>query len=271
MSDAEQDALRRANEAAWDLVASKYAPEVEEDVVMLREGRTSLLPPELETLAPILPNVRRAIHLQCSHGTGALSLWRLGAREVVGLDLSEEMLALARRKSDILGAPATWYHADVLAPPHELAGTADLVYTGGGALPWVLDLNAWAAVVAELLAPGGQFYIYEGHPLNWVWVPEATEIRLRPDADYFARSVRTNDDFPGLFLEHNAPQGVTLCAFERQWGLGEVVSALAAAGLLLVRLTEHPEHFWPQFADVPVEELNRLPHTFSLLMRKPGV
>lgn len=271
MSDGDCEVLRRANEAAWDIVAAKYAPQVRRDVERLRSGGSSLLPPELDALGPLLAPGGRAIHLQCSHGTDTLSLWRLGAWEVVGLDLSERMLGLARRKAALLGAPATWYHAEVLAPPEELARTANIVYTGKGALPWVLDLTRWAGVVARLLAPGGHLYIYEGHPLNWIWTPDAIELRLRPDGDYFARSVRANDDFPGMFLDHVAPKGVDPArAFERQWGLGEVVSALAEAGLSLVRLTEHREHFWPQFPHVPADQLRRLPHTFSLLMPRPA-
>lgn len=266
----ERETLRRANEEAWDLVAAKYAPELERDVELLRSGGSTLLSPEAEILGPLLRECGRAIHLQCSHGTDALSLWNLGAREVVGLDLSARMLSLARRKTELLGAPATWHHADVLAPPDALAGTADLVYTGKGALPWVLDLTVWAGVVARLLAPGGHLYVFEGHPLNWVWSPEAADVRLRADGDYFARSARANADFPGRFLERAAAPGAPPArAFERQWTLGEIVTALAGAGLALVRLDEHPEQFWPQFPHVPPDQLRRLPHTFSLLMRSP--
>src|ERR1044071_5090473 len=107
MPDDERERLRDANEAAWNLVAAKYAPEVEANVELLRSGGTGLLPPELETLAPLLRECGRAVVLQCSHGLDALSLWRLGAREVVGVALSERMLALARRKAELLGAPAT--------------------------------------------------------------------------------------------------------------------------------------------------------------------
>jgi SAM-dependent methyltransferase len=267
----EAERLRDANQAAWDLVAAKYAPDVERDVERLRSGGTSLMEPELETLTPLLRGCRRAIHLQCSHGLDALSLWRLGAREVVGVDLSERMLAQARRKAGLLGAPATWHHADVLAPPPELAGTAELVYTGKGALPWVMDLSTWAGVVARLLRPGGHFYILEGHPLTWVWAPDAMDLVLRPDADYFARAARANDTFPGLFLDDVANSGGPWAqAWERQWTLGEVVTALATAGLQLVSLAEHAEHFWPQFPHVPAHRLSRVPHTFSLLMRRPA-
>jgi SAM-dependent methyltransferase len=271
MSDRHRETLRSANEAAWDLVAAKYAPEVERDVALLRSGGSSLLAPERAALAPLLRACKCAVHLQCSHGADTLSLWGLGARQVIGLDFSAEMLMLARRKAELLGASATWVQADVLALPAALAGTADLVYTGKGALTWVFDLRAWAQGVVQLLAPGGHLYIYEGHPLNWIWAPDAAELRLRDEGDYFATTARVNVDFPGAFLERSASPGdAPARAFERQWGLGEVVSALAQAGLVLVRLTEHPEHFWPQFPRVPADQLQRLPHTFSLLMRRPA-
>ncbi len=269
MSKSESEVVWQANREAWNLVAAKYAPDTERDVRLLQSGGTSLLASEIGHLTPLLAHCRRAVHLQCSHGTDTLSLWRLGAREVVGVDFSEAMLALARRKAELLGAPATWHCADVLAPPAELAGTADLVYTGKGALPWIPDLGAWARVVARLLGPGGHLYVFDGHPLNWIWEPERAKPRLRADADYFARAPRVNDDFPGRFLARTALPGQTPArAFERQRTLGEVVSGLAAAGLILLRLEEHPEHFWPQFPDVAPEALRRLPHTFSLLARR---
>jgi hypothetical protein len=179
------------------------------------------------------------------------------------------MLALARRKAELLGAPAMWHCADVLSPPAELAGTADLVYTGKGALPWIADLGTWARAVAALLGPGGHLYVFEGHPLNWVWEPERAKLRLRDDSDYFTRTPRVHEDFPDRSLAHTARPGPgSLRAIERQWTLGQVVSELAATGLTLLRLEEHPEHFWPQFPDVAPDALRRLPHTFSLLARR---
>jgi SAM-dependent methyltransferase len=261
----------RANEAAWDLVAAaKYAAEVGGDLELLRSGGTGLLEPELRLLGD-LSGCGRAIHLQCSHGLDALSLWKLGAREVVGVDVSGAMLELARQKAERLGAPAAWVQSEVLAVPRELDGTADLVYTGKGALPWVSDLARWARVAARLLAPGGRLYVCEGHPLNRVWEPEADRHRLREDGgDYFERGPRANRDFPGLALENATPPGEPVPrAFEWQWTLGEVVTAVADAGLVVERLEEHPEHFWPQLARIPADEMRRLPHTFSLLARRP--
>ena len=64
---------------AWVRIATKHAAEVDTDVALLRTGGTSLSPPELRVLVPLLQRGGRAVHLQCSHGLDTLSLWRLGA------------------------------------------------------------------------------------------------------------------------------------------------------------------------------------------------
>jgi SAM-dependent methyltransferase len=108
-----------------------------------------------------------------------LWLWRVGAAEVIGIDISARMIDVARRKSDALAAPAQWFCCDVLLTPQSLDGTADLIYTSRGALPWIVDLAAWAQVVMRLLRPGGRLLIFEGHPLDWVWNKSAALWRNR--------------------------------------------------------------------------------------------
>jgi hypothetical protein len=132
-------------------------------------GRQQPAPSERRLLGDLRPWCRRAIHLQCSGGWDAVSLVEQGAHEVVGIDISPRMIAMARRRAQALGLNASFYVSDVLDTPHELDGSADLVYTGKGALPWIMDMEAWARVVARLLAPGGLLYVFEGHPLDGVW------------------------------------------------------------------------------------------------------
>ena len=122
-----------------------------------------------------------------------LILLNEGAGEVVGVDISENLLAAAQRKSTALNAAATWVLSDILDAPHNLDGTADLVYTGKGAIAWMMDLEAWARVVARLLKSGGKFFIYDGHPLDWVWADNAeTYILDEKHADYFSTNPRTS-------------------------------------------------------------------------------
>ena len=109
----------------------------------------------------------RGVHLQCHIGTDTVSLARLGAR-ITGLDFSPASLAEARparrrgRRRRRLRRGERRRRPDVLG-----AGAFDLVYTGIGALIWLPDIDRWAAVVAELLRPGGRLFMREGHPMLW--------------------------------------------------------------------------------------------------------
>ena len=255
---------------AWNVAAKVYEREEAEDIAMLRSGSNSLLPPERHFLHDLNSWCGRAIHLQCAGGTDTLSLWKMGAAEVVGVDFSEKMITVAQRKSTLLGTPANWYCCDVLDTPHELDNTADLVYTGRGALPWIMDIQAWAGVVARLLKPDGRLYVFEGHPLDWVWDVEATTYQLSSrTGDYFSEMVVTDRGWPlssDAIQKH--PNKDRLHVHERQWRLGEIMNSLVAMGMCLERFEEHPDMFWNQFPHLQPELSGRLPHTFSLLMQK---
>lgn len=263
--------MHQANRRGWNEGAAAYEEVVDRDIEFLRNGGMNFEPPEFRFLTDLPAWCRRAIHLQCAGGCDTLSLWNLGAREVIGIDISERMLACAQRKSDALGAPARWIHSDVLEAPHALDGTADLVYTGRGALCWIQDIGAWARVVARLLKPGGMLYVFEGHPFCWIWDLESTELRLDPVyGDYFTPEAIEDQGWPSTYIgdlgkpkEEHAPK------FERQWNLGQILTALADAGLVLKVLEEHPDPYWDQFPNLPADVVRRLPQTFSLLMRKP--
>jgi ubiquinone/menaquinone biosynthesis C-methylase UbiE len=161
-----RDRTQEENGVAWDVVAqAKYEAEMEEHIEHLRAGGHTLLPPEVDALRPHLSGAH-VVHLQCSHGLDALGLFNLGAGSVTGIDISPAMIRQAQRKASALGRSATFVCADVLDVPARFDGSADIVYTGKGALPWIMDLTAWAKVVARLLRPGGRVFIFEGRALG---------------------------------------------------------------------------------------------------------
>ncbi len=266
--------VHQANRAAWNQAAQSYEQLIEGDIAFLRGGGKNLMKPELEFLADLGSWCKRTVHLQCAGGLDTLSLWNQGAHEVIGVDISERMIACARAKSEALGAPATWYCCDVLDTPAELDGTADLVYTGRGALNWIMDIEAWAQVAACLLRPRmGRLYVFEGHPLNWVWDTEASDLRIDPQppfGDYFAETVSIHQGWPAQYIPEKDVPAREQQAYkhERHWTLGQIMNAFIKAGLRVEHFEEYPDHYWNEFANVPSDVLRRLPHTFSLLMRK---
>ena len=262
------------NRAAWNEAASQYEADLEERIAFLKAGGGNLMAPEMPYLQDLDKWCNRAIHLQCAGGTDTLSLWNHGAKEVVGIDISERMIAVARRKSEAIRANAHWHCCDLLETPEELYSTADLVYTGRGALCWVMDIEAWAQIVAKLLKPGGKLYVFEGHPLDWVWDPKSDVLKLdedEPFGNYFSHSIAKDSGWPELYIPTELVPDVSKQEhkFERQWTLGQIMNSLIAAGLRLVRFEEHPDQYWEGLPNLPVEIANRLPHTFSLFMSRP--
>lgn len=263
--------LHEEIKAAWEIVAAaKYRGELEDHVEFLRGGGHTLLRPELEVLADLLLSCRRVIVLQCSHGLDALGLLNLGVREVVGVDISEEMILQAEQKAAALDAAASWQRADVLEAPAELNGTADLIYTGKGSLPWIMDLDAWAATVERLLSPGGRIFIFEGHPLDALWDREAERFQIdERSTGYFAEDPREGPGFPASLLQRVAAGEQVPRLLERFWRPGQVIDRLLRQGLSLEKFDEHPEVYWNQFPNIPEPTLRLLPHSYSVLARKP--
>jgi SAM-dependent methyltransferase len=262
--------MHRANRAAWDEAAERYERWLPEAIELIRSGGSNLFPIEHRLIGDLAGRCRRAIHLQCAGGRDTLSLWNLGADEVVGIDFSPRMLELASRLGEAVGAPARWILADVLDAPPDLDGTADLLYTGRGALPWIQDLDRWAAVLGRLLSPTGRLVLFEGHPLEWLFDVDADGRWIATDYDYFAGPEASRGWAPEYIDRLSLPDGEQSWKFARAWTLGEVVTAVVRAGLRLDSVGEHPVDWWGGHADVRPEERGRIPLSFSIVARGPA-
>lgn len=258
------------NRQAWNEAAGSYRNAMETSLQLLRDGKSSLCVPEIKFLKDILPKCERCIHLQCAGGTDSLSLLNLGAKEVIGVDISDEMIAIAREKTAKLGMNAKWFISDVLQVPHELDGTADLIYTGQGAINWVMDIESWAKVVARLVKPNGFFYLFEGHPSAYFFNMDAARLELDPEFEgYFSGKVYESKSWPSTYVgkikESEQDQATK---YERAWPVSTVINALLDAGLSLLRFEEHPDEYWKEFPNMPDETRTKFPNTYSLLMKK---
>lgn len=211
------------------------------------------------------------VHLQCHFGMETLALARRGAR-VTGLDFSEPAVAHARALAAELGIEATFVQADVHDAVGALGRTFDVVFTGGGALNWLPSADRWARVVAGLLRPGGFLQLGEFHPVAMVFA----DGEQRVAHPYLEHEEPTVIDEPGTYAD---PQAPTVHNRTTEWnhGIGQVVTALIDAGLVLEFLRERVEIF-NDFTGWLVERSpgvwaapeGELPLLYSLRARKPA-
>ncbi len=217
------------------------------------------------------------VHLQCHIGSDTISLARLGARTITGLDWSPAALEQAAALALRCGIDARWVHGDLYAAPETLGDTYDLVYTGIGALSWLPDIRRWALVVSALLRPGGRLFIREGHPAMYT-VGDDDDGSLASVYSYFEDAGTTFPGDDGTYVE--TEQRFTATA-THEWnhGLAETVQALLDAGLALTGFAEHTSLPWkmlPTMIDIGggewqvADRPERVPHTYTLQAVKPA-
>lgn len=233
---------RALNRASWDERAPAHAASPDYAVASFATD-PGYLSEVVRFDLPLLGDVRglRGVHLQCHIGTDTVSLARLGA-VITGLDFSAAALAEARRLAGLAGVEVDFVEADVYDAVDVLGvGGFDLVFTGIGALCWLPDIRRWAGVVAGLLRPGGRLFVREGHPM--LWALDETVEGLVVDYPYFETPEPLAEEDPGTYVatdasfEHNQ-------TYTWNHGLGETVTALLDAGLVLTGLAEHDTVPW---------------------------
>src|SRR5205814_308713 len=148
---------------------------------------------------------------------------RLGA-VVTGADFSEAAVAAGRGLAEELGIPATFVCANVYDLPEVLdAGEGfDVVYTSGGVLGWLPDIERWAKVAAGFVRPGGTFYLFEGHPVAMAFENEGVRPgELRLQYPYWGHRDPLGFDVHGSYADRDAPtEG--LVEFGWNHDLGEI-------------------------------------------------
>jgi SAM-dependent methyltransferase len=248
-----------ANRRAWNEIAqvrhAKQPP-----ASFFAEGNTTLDARELQAAGEV--RGRRLLHLQCATGEDTLS-WSVAGADATGADISEEQIKLAQQKAAAAGLSTRFLTADIYALPPDLqAGTFEYVYTGGGVLVWLPDLTRWAHVVAAALQPGGLFLLFEEHPIaSCLWMDNG---QLQVDSDYFGRG---RPERSRGWWHFQGGEEATETKFEFSWPLGDIVTALAEAGLRIERLEEFPaERGWRFREDI--DELHRLPGSVLLVACK---
>jgi SAM-dependent methyltransferase len=270
-SDAEIRAWHESNRQGWNEGAIHYSAGIVETIEFLRAGNSNLHSVErrnLEKLGKLSEWCKYAVHLQCASGKDTLSLWNEGVERVAGVDISDRHIENARQISAALNAPADWYRCDILDTPAELDATADLVYTGRGAICWLHDLEAWAHVVYRLLKPGGILHLYDSHPIDWLFDQYAAELRFS-GTSYFG-TVESSLGWPDTYIGDSIgiPLEQQTRKYERLWTLSDIFNAVHSSGLVVEYLGEHPDNYWDSNPNLLPQYHGKIPLTFSLLARK---
>ena len=188
-------------------------------------------------LLALLPTVdgRRVLDLGCGAGQLARHLATTGAAEVVGVDISERMLTLARAE---WAHPRVSYRREAIEEAKFPAGRFELVVSSL-ALHYVDDYRGLIQRIAEWLTPGGYLVYSTEHPIFTArlpgdgWVLDGAGRRTRWSLDRYAdEGVREETWFvSGVRKVHRT--------------VATLINGLVDAGLVLERIVEPiPSEQW---------------------------
>ncbi len=185
---------------------------------------------------------KEIIHLQCNTGADTIALARMGAARVVGVDLSPENIAFARRLANDLHVDNVEFVAsDVLKLTETYTQKHDLVFTSEGVLGWLPELGTWARTVRALLRDTGGLYVFDSHP-TYLMFDETKLCEENYDIKYpyFGKEPDVSDSIGGYASE--VKSGVR--AYFWMHTLSELFNSLIDAGLCIDRFNEFPENFF---------------------------
>jgi SAM-dependent methyltransferase len=234
----------RVNQAAWSAEAANYVESAERNWATDVIGWGIWGVPESEVGA--LPDVAGMDVVELGCGTAYVSAWlaRRGARPI-GVDLTEEQLATARRMQAEHGLEFPLIHASAEAVPLADA-CADLVISEYGASLWC-EPSAWIAEAARLLRPAGHLVFLTNSLLVALTAPDRgpCEDRLvRPQRGLHALSWPDEEG-----IEFHIPHGEWISVLRRHGftvtGLHELYAPEGAGPTRFEFVTVEWAHKWP--------------------------
>ena len=221
---------------------------------------------ETEDELDLIPDLsdKRALELGCGSGHSLAYLWEYKhAREVWGLDLSEEQIRFTRELLDKKGIPSKLFLSPMDENPGIPENFFDLILSIY-AVGWTPDLSGTLALVHSYLQPGGLLIFSGEHP-------GYRSLRYHPELEKYVFETSYLDEGPTL---HTSWRDVEIVINHRK--LSTYLNAITKSGLILDQIIEsepnltqaREQDFDPgKWYSIPRAQL--IPTTFIVKAYKP--
>lgn len=255
------------NKAAWNASAAYHEAtlDIQDCIGKLRSNKHGFFDGTFGgTLDAIGLQGKKVVQIGCNNGREALSLVRMGAKSVLGIDQSDAFLAQAKVLQNASRLDCQFLGADIYNLPSQMDVDFDLAVITIGVLNWMPDLKLFFKVVAGLLAPGGNLAVYETHPVLEMFAPGSPD-PFTPQYSYFDSTPHASEE-PITYDGSSGEKGPVSWWFPHT--MGDIVTAAIGAGLALDRLTEYPHSNREVEYDIYEGRNAQVPMCFEMVLTK---
>lgn len=199
---------------------------------------------------------KKIINLLGSNGLKAIALACLGAETTV-VDISQDNARYAREVAEYANVPLHYIVSDVLnLQTEQLSDQYDVVLMERGILHYFIYLTPLFDIVYKLLKPGGQLILEDFHPFTTKLIKSSGK-KHKVVGNYFDSTITKVPIAFGKHLNHQTDEPFV---YEKYWTLGDMITSVAEANLVITKLDEKP--------NIKKNDIG-IPKTFTLLARKP--
>ena len=190
--------------------------------------------PAMRKLLPDL-NGKSVLDLGCGYGHNCADFVSRGAARVVGIDISEKMLAVAEKES---ADPKIEYRNMSMTDISALDEKFDFIYSSL-AFHYVRDFDIFARDMYSLLNVGGQLLFSQEHPIITATVDGAGHFNKNENGEKVSYTF-SNYNQPGERRIHWYVDGVI--KYHRTFS--DIINALARAGFVIENVCEPTPEDW---------------------------
>lgn len=192
---------------------------------------------EQPAMARLLPelNGKSVLDLGCGYGHNCVDFVNHGARRVVGIDISEKMLSVAKSES---ASPEIEYLNMSMTDISSLNEKFDLIYSSL-AFHYVEDFEAFARDMFSILNEGGRLLFSQEHPIITATVDGEGHFNKDENGNRVSYTF-SNYNEPGERMVHWYVDGVV--KYHRTFS--GIINALSKAGFIIEEICEPLPEPW---------------------------
>ncbi len=190
--------------------------------------------PAMRKLLPDLSG-KSVLDLGCGYGHNCIDFVGRGAKRVVGIDISEKMLAVAEKES---ADPKIEYRQMSMTDIPIKGETFDFIYSSL-AFHYVRDFDTFARNMFSSLNAGGQLLFSQEHPIITATVDGAGHFNKKENGEKVSYTF-SNYNQPGERKIHWYVDGVI--KYHRTFS--DIINALAKAGFVIEAVCEPTPEAW---------------------------